>query len=653
MIFTCTVPPDKRIPIMIDFSNVYKHFGTQDILVNASFRINSGEQVGIVGPNGTGKSTLFRLICQEISPDRGDIILQNDLRMGYLRQQLNAHSVKESLLDYTSRSIPELLTLQQAIHTIEEQLQVTDADHEARLNQLGSLQLRFEHLGGYEMETRAEKALCGLGFHAQELQQPFQSFSGGWQMRAELARTLIGQPDLLLLDEPSNYLDVPAVEWLKNHLRAFHGTMLLISHDRYLLESLTQITLECQGGAVTRYPGGYSYYLRERTARREHLLAAKMNQDRKREQIERFVERFRSKSTKASQVQSRIKQLEKMETIQLPKALSSMAGIRLPNPPHCGSEAVALCNAGFTYDQKRWIFRDINLHIERGKKIALVGYNGMGKTTLLRLLAGATSPTEGTCRLGHQVVVGYQSQEFAETMAPAKTLFQLIKETAPERSDGDVHALLGSFGFSGDAVQKQVEVLSGGEKIRLAFAHIFARPPNLLILDEPTTHLDIDAREALEQALRDFTGTVCFVSHDITFIRHTAEEIIAVTDSGIQRFCGNYDYYCEKCAAPPPSGTSKAASAVDLKKMDRKQRSVQKQQTRQQKLALRKEVRTAEQQIELLETEQAALLEKMADPEQTDYAAINKALTTVQQKIEEWTTAWETASIELEELESS
>lgn len=632
---------------MIEFSDISKHFGTQTVLDQVDLRVLPGERVGIIGPNGSGKSTILRLISGEMSSDGGKIILPKSLRLGYLRQQLNPHEVAESLLEYTTQSIPRLKMLQEDMEKLEISLQ-QQPDDAVALSKLGDLQHEFEHLGGYEMETRARSALGGLGFEERRFSDPFTSFSGGWQMRAELARTLIGHPDLLLLDEPSNYLDVPAIEWLQRFLKDFPGTMLLVSHDRYLLESLSTVTLEVNGGRVTRYPGNYSYYERERENRRMQEDAERRNLERKRADIERFVERFRAKATKASQVQSRIKQLEKMDLPQQRTAAVRSIPIALPEPPHCGHEVVRLENAGFSYDGQTWIFKQQDLRVTNGEKLALVGYNGMGKTTLLRVLAQARQPGEGVCVLGHQVIQGYQSQEFAETMPPDEVLFSVVKQMNPGRSDADVRGLLGRFGFSGDAIDKPVSVLSGGEKIRLAFARLFANPPNFLLLDEPTTHLDIEGRRALEQALKHYGGTVCLVSHDIQFVRAVAEGIIEVNHGQITRFHGDYEYYLEKNAANATTSAGQPAGASGREA--RKARGASREQLKAQLREQRKILRKAEEAIESLEEEQQLLLEDLSANPDCDYATINRRIAEITTELERQNELWESSAMALEEL---
>ncbi|VGO20279.1 putative ABC transporter ATP-binding protein YheS [Pontiella sulfatireligans] len=631
---------------MIDFIQVSKQFGAQDVLKSVTFRINAGERIGIVGPNGAGKSTIFGLIGHDIEADKGDVVLPKHCRIGYLHQQLNPHAVSQNLLEYTEDSISELKTIPEKIHALEEKMgRFEPAEKERALKQIGTLQHEYEHLGGYEMRSRAEAALCGLGFKVEEFDKPFTSFSGGWQMRAELARTLIANPDLLMLDEPSNYLDLPAVEWLQKFLRAYEGTMLLISHDRYLLRSLVTITIEIAGGNTTRYQGGYDYYLKEREDRIYHQLAAKKNQDREREQIESFIRRFRAKSTKAAQVQSRIKQLEKMKIIDAPAAVANLSKIRLAAPPHSGHEIIRLEQAGLTYDSNRWIFQGLDLQINRGEKVALVGYNGMGKTTLLRSLAGALALSSGKRVLGHKVVVGYQSQDFAETMSPESSVFHIVKSGNAAASDSDVRKLLGGFGFSGDSVDKKCEILSGGEKIRLAFARLFIDPPNLLLLDEPTTHLDVNGREALESALKDYKGALCVVSHDVTFVRNIAEHIIAIDQTGVSRFPGGYDYYLEKMEGrnlKPETGKPQATPVQDPGQPAAKGKDGRKARAEQREAE--KALKKIENKIERLTEEQVALTNEMMTKRDADFASINTRLAKIQSEIHALEAAWETTA---------
>ena len=398
---------------MLDFKGISVHYGHQDVLTGVTFRVNKGERVGVVGPNGSGKSTLFKIVLGEMASDSGELVIEGSPRIGWTRQNPEPDSDGETLLEYSLRGIPGLAEMEAEMQELE-----SDLADPAKMRRYGELQAQFEHLGGYDIETRVKIALGGLGFSTDEFDKPFKSFSGGWRMRAELSRVLASNPDLLLLDEPSNYLDLPAVEWLQKFLKAYEGTLMLISHDRYLLRTLTGIIVEVDAGTATRYEGGLDWYLNEREVRYEHLKAAKENQDRHREQLQRFVDRFRAQATKAAQAQSRQKIIDKLdeERIVLPKRYTQSGRLRLAEPPPSGVEMFRCEDLGFSYDGVKNVFEGLSFQITRGDKVALIGYNGLGKTTLMRIIAGTRRPTTGKAVLGHNVVPGYLSQEFAETI---------------------------------------------------------------------------------------------------------------------------------------------------------------------------------------------------------------------------------------------
>ncbi len=640
---------------MIEFKQVHKYYGAQGVLVNTDLQIRAGDRIGVVGPNGAGKTTVFALITGAITPDKGEVLVPGDLRIGYLRQVLNPHTAGKPLADYTADALPELRQVSERLHAVEHALQDVTAPRARLLDELGHLQSRFEALGGYTLRAKAEAALGGLGFATADFTKPLPSFSGGWQMRAELARTLVADPDVLLLDEPSNYLDLPAVEWLQRYLRGFNGTLVLISHDRYLLNNLTTDTLEINAGRCTRYAGAYDAYRVAREKRVEQLAAQKKNQDQKRKQVERFVERFRAKNTKAAQVQSRVKMLEKMETIVLPAELEARGRIRLPAPPHCGTEVMRLEKAGVSYTGDQWVLREVDLTVRRGEKTALVGMNGLGKTTLLRVLAGTLPLSAGRRVVGHQVVPGHQTQDFAESMNPAATVFQTVRHVADDVPESQIRNLLGGFGFSGDAIEKPVSVLSGGEKIRLAFARLLVKPPNFLILDEPTTHLDVQARETLESALRAYSGTCYFVSHDVAFVQAVATEIIAMEPPGIRRYPGDYAYYREKTGAlsHAPETAQAGASPTNNRQTARRARAERMQARAAEKRHWQKIVRTAEKTIIDLETEQAQLVAALETTEARDlsFAEINQRLSAIPAQLANWNQQWEEAVDALDRLQ--
>lgn len=648
---------------MIEFRDISVRYGIQEVLEKVSFRVNKGERIGVVGPNGSGKSTLFRLVMNEAEPDSGKLIIEESPRIGYIRQHLEADNENESLLEYALRGIPGLFEIEERIHKLEHTLSETSKESKRKsiLRQIGELQSKFEHLGGYKIEARVKASLGGLGFATESFDNPFISFSGGWRMRAELSRVLASKPDLLLLDEPSNYLDLPAVDWLQRFLKMYDGTLMLISHDRYLLQTLTTTTVEVDANTATRYNGDLEYYLREREIRYANLLAAKENQDRRKDQLERFVERFKAKATKATQAQSRVKMIERLEKeeIKLPKRSLAASHLRIPAPPHAGSEIFRAEDLNFSYDGKRNILSNVNLSIGKGDKIAIVGFNGMGKTTLLRLMAGTRKPTSGNAVLGHKVSPGYLSQEFSETIPPDITVYECAKRSAAGATEKFLRTNLAGFGFGPDDIHKQAGILSGGEKIRLAFLRLFLNPPNFMLLDEPTTHLDLEGRDTLEQTVRNYGGTVCLVSHDIQFVRNTAKSIIEISPKGIRRFPGGYDYYKEKTAQEQQTyqtnqeRTQKRSNPQNLSSKEQRQaRAKERAKWQPQINALKNKVARSEKRITELEAELETLSEILFNPQpDTDFAKTNQRLRIVQDDLERYTASWERDAEELENLQ--
>jgi ATP-binding cassette subfamily F protein 3 len=646
---------------MIAFQDVAISFGTQRVLHGVTVKINAKERIGIVGPNGAGKSTFFNLLTGELSPDHGEILFEGEKpAIGYLHQQLSKWEEGDTLLSYSLRASADLKAMEEEIARLEggiASLPAGSSERARALSRIGDLQTRFEARGGYDLDARVKKALCGLGFHPSDFDRPFAEFSGGWKMRAELVRTLAGGPDLLLLDEPSNYLDLPAVEWLQRYLREFHGTLLLVSHDRYLLRTLTTLTIEIDGETATRYNGPLDFYLRERQARYDTLLAAKRNQDRLREQYQRFVDTFRSQANKASLVQSRIKMIERMEPIAVPRQASEAGKLRLPAWHHCGTTVLSVRDAGFTYDGSRWIFRHVSFDVGRGEHLAIVGFNGLGKTTMTRLFAGVRAPSEGEVVIGHKVVPGYMSQEFAETIPDDRSLINVVRREDENLTEAQARQLLGAFGFSGDDAFKPAGVLSGGEKIRLAFARIYARKPNFLVLDEPTTHLDMNGRKALEEALVAYEGTVVVVSHDVEFVRRIAQNIVEVAETGVRKFVGGYDDYRERvereaaaaAAQEREAGAAKREANPNSREAQRRARAAERERNAPLLRSLKRRVAAAEERIETLEKEQAALVESLSLPDADPAAAADasRRLAEIQKELATVNALWEQAASEL------
>jgi len=663
---------------MLDFKGISVHYGHQDVLTDVTFRVNKGDRVGVVGPNGSGKSTLFKIVLGEMSTDTGELVIESNPRIGWTRQNPEPDSPAETLLEYALRGIPGLSEMEAEMAELEADL--TDPQ---KMKRYGELQEKFEHLGGYDIETRVKIALGGLGFTVDEFQKPFKAFSGGWRMRAELSRVLASKPDLLLLDEPSNYLDLPAVDWLQKFLKAYDGTLMLISHDRYLLRTLTNIIVEVDAGTATRYEGDLDYYLTEREVRYEHLKAAKENQDHHREQLQRFVDRFRAQATKAAQAQSRQKLIDKIDEarIVLPKRYTNSGRLRLADPPPSGIEMFRCEGLGFAYGKQvkksgegeewKFVFRGLEFNVARGDKVALIGYNGLGKTTLMRIIAGTRQPTEGKAVLGHNVIPGYLSQEFAETIPPDVTVYRNAKNAWDAHGGGPEKVFrnqLGAFGFDENDVEKPAGVLSGGEKIRLAFLRLFLTAPNFLLLDEPTTHLDLDGRRLLQEALQKYRGTILLVSHDIDFVRAVATSVLEITREGIRQYPGGYDYYCEKKAEQEKGLGQRSRSTEDVKNSTvqpstsdlqpslsskdlRRQRAAERAKFAPQVKELKKRVETAEAKLEEL---QKALDEASAElfnpTPSTNFAEVNRTVRTLQFEIDRYTADWEAAATELEQL---
>ena len=622
---------------MINLNKVSKYFGTQDVLNEIDIQINEYEKIGIVGPNGQGKSTFFNLISGEIKPNEGYINIPKKITISYIHQNVQLSYKKESLLEYTENSNPKLIKIKNEIKNLNDQIQ-KHSQNVQLLNKLDDLHENYALLDGYEMTNKAETALSGLGFKKNQYDDLFENFSGGWKMRAELARVLISNPKILLLDEPSNYLDLPAIEWLKKYLENFNGTMLMISHDRYLLNSLTTKTIEISNGNAIKYEGNYEYYIDEKNKRLEHELNKEKNLSKKREGIQNFINKFRANSKKASLVQSRIKMLDKMEKVEV-KINKASTNIRIPTPPSSGKNVISITKGNFGYNEKETILNNIDLNIDKNEKFAFIGANGAGKTTLLKILAGNLKLKSGNLKIGHNVIIGYQSQEFGETLNPDLSVFDtLLKDN--DMNDNDVRKILGDFGFSKDSINKKVNILSGGEKIRLSFARMFSNPPNYLILDEPTTHLDIDGRAGLEKLLKDYEGTICVVSHDITFIRNLNAHIIHVNNNEIDRYYGNYDYFFNKSNNQlknihPEIKTKK----INIKKEQRKTKA-ESRLIKQKKLM---KLKSLEKNLDELYKHQKNLIDKTKESD-ADFMNINKDLNNITKKIKLIESEWEKVS---------
>ncbi|QOX79588.1 ABC-F family ATP-binding cassette domain-containing protein [Trichlorobacter lovleyi] len=536
---------------MIHLSNITKQHGSQVLFRDASFQILPGSRTGLVGPNGAGKTTIFRIITGEEEPDSGDMTCAKRTTVGYFSQDVGDMSGRSALEEVMAGSA-ETMRLAGELKQMEAAMCEPQSDDEmaALLERYGVAQEEFEHRGGYDLDTRAQTVLTGLGIGPDRFNHPVESFSGGWKMRIALAKILTLKPDVLLLDEPTNHLDVESIVWLEEWLAdTFDGALLMTSHDRDFMNRIVTRIVEVANKTVTTYGGNYDFYEKEREIRHEQLLASHKRQQEMLAKEEEFIARFAARASHAAQVQSRVKKIEKIERIEIP-AEERVVRFEFSEPPRSGDDVVVMNALA-----KQWplpdggvkpVFSGVSGIIKRQSKIAVVGVNGAGKSTFLKVLAGQTEPSSGTVSLGANVELGYFSQHAMEVLDPKKSIFETVQDTLPLANRGVIMNLLGAFLFSGDAVDKKIENLSGGEKSRVVLATLLARPINFLVLDEPTNHLDIRSREMLLNALQNFTGTVMLVSHDRHFLRCLVDRVIEVDHGEMRTYEGNYEYYLEK-----------------------------------------------------------------------------------------------------------
>jgi len=536
---------------MIHLSNITKQHGSQVLFREASFQILPGTRSGLVGPNGAGKTSLFRIITGEEEVDAGEITLAKKTTIGYFAQDVGDMSGR-SALDEVMAVSSETVRLAGELKQMEEQmgLPMSDDDMEALLSRYGSAMEEFEHRGGYDLDSRAQEVLTGLGIGPDRFHNPVESFSGGWRMRVALAGILTLQPDVLLLDEPTNHLDVESIIWLEEWIATeFKGALLMTSHDRDFMNRVVTRIIEVANKTVTTYGGNYDFYEKERDIRREQLLASHKRQQDMLAKEEEFIARFAARASHAAQVQSRVKKIEKIERIEIP-AEERVVKFAFSDPPRSGDDVVAMQGLGKSWPNPDGstlpVFSGVSGVVKRLSKIAVVGVNGAGKSTFLKVIAGETDPSQGSVVLGANVELGYFSQHAMEILDPKKTIFETLQDVIPLATIGVIRNLLGSFLFQGDDVEKKIENLSGGEKSRVVLATLLARPVNFLVLDEPTNHLDIRSREILLNALSNFAGTVILVSHDRHFLRLLVDRVIEVDHGEMRLYEGNYDYYLSK-----------------------------------------------------------------------------------------------------------
>src|SRR6184192_2946015 len=529
---------------MLTLAGISKSYGERVLFADATLQVNRQDRIGLVGPNGAGKTTLFSIILGEESPDEGKTSCERGVTIGYLPQE-NCPVGDETVVELATAMTPEFTKLRRIIKAWEADHPV-EALHSEDIHD--DVHDRFNELGGYRLEAKARQILAGLSFREKDADCPAREMSGGWVMRAHLARLLTLEPDLLLLDEPTNHLDLEALLWFQDYLRNYPGAILVISHDREFLNQLVGSIVEIRFGKLVRYRGNYDGYLEQRDANEAQLLAAYKNQQREIGRLMEFVVRFRAKNTKATQAQAKLKQIERMEKIEAPVGDEKQISFSFPQPRRSGLKVITLKNIHHAYGDNV-VYRGMNFQAERGQRIVLVGPNGAGKSTLLKLLAGILTAQSGARVLGHNVKAGYYSQNRVDTLRTELTVLDEALDTPQRLTEQFVRTLLGCFLFRGDDVFKKVDVLSGGEKSRLALVKLLLDPPNLLLMDEPTTHLDMSSIDALAFALDQFQGTLIFISHDVYFIRALANHVVHVNAGQLTHYPGGYQYYLDKSKA--------------------------------------------------------------------------------------------------------
>jgi ATP-binding cassette subfamily F protein 3 len=527
---------------MLSVSNISKSFGIDTLFSGVSFQVAARDRMAVIGPNGSGKTTLFDIIAGRVSPDRGTVALRKSATIGYLEQDIQPGS-QTLLLDAVAGASTSVSGLAHRIQVLQDELSEGRADDNkaALLREMGELQHRYEAAGGYNTEHEAEIVLAGLGFTEPDFSRPLSEFSGGWLMRAELARLLLLNPDILLLDEPTNHLDLESCIWFERYLQSYQGAVLVTSHDRTFLNRLVNKVLALEQDEVLFHYGNYNSYIAARQKDLDILAATAKRQELRIKREMRFIERFRAKNTKASQVQSRIKRLDKLERVAVPRSTKEIH-FSFPEPVRSGADVITLNHVRKAYGENL-VYNDLNLVLHRSDRVALIGPNGAGKTTLLKILAGVLPFEDGERIVGYHVTTSYYAQYQLEQLDPKRSAIDEMRRAAPDETDEILRTVLGGFLFGGDDVFKPVSVLSGGEKARLALARILMEPANLLLMDEPTNHLDITSREILADALEAYRGTLCFITHDRTLIGQIANKIIHIDRGRVQVFPGDYESY--------------------------------------------------------------------------------------------------------------
>ena len=653
---------------MLSINDLNLQYGSKPIFRNVAAQIHTGDRVGLAGVNGAGKSTLLRIMCGEQDVDPGIVSRASWFSVAYLPQEVTIDLGERSLFDEAQSAFDDVLAQQEQLDRVSEELALLDPDSpeiDGLLALHGDLQHALDGCDVFRIRPQIERVLFGLGFSAGDLERPVGNFSGGWIMRLLLAKLLLKKPSLLLLDEPTNHLDLDSLTWLEEFLLQYQGAMVIISHDRAFLDRVTAITWELSLGRLTVFRGNYSHYLVEKAQRLEMERAAYDNQQAQIRQSERFITRFRAKSTKSKQVQSRVKQLEKLDRIELSETERSIH-FNFPPAAPSGRDVLTLEDVRKSF-AGRTVFDGVSLNLQRGDKLAVVGVNGAGKTTLLKILAGLET-AEGTVRPGHNVILSYFGQHQAQELAGDQSILDTVYHTAVDMTITQVRSLLGAFLFTGDEVEKQVRVLSGGEKSRVALARMLVRPANLMLLDEPTNHLDMSSQEILQEALAQYEGTIIVVSHNRFFVNSFVNKVLEIRNGRATIHEGNIDDYLEwrrreetraSETATQSSSATRAVAAGDENSADRKvqrrQRALERQELNKKLGPWRRKSEEAEQEIDRHERRKAELEALMAEPDlysdQERWSATSREYGQVERHLERAFQRWEEAQAAIEAIE--
>ncbi|NUQ82172.1 MAG: ABC-F family ATP-binding cassette domain-containing protein [Bacteroidetes bacterium] len=611
---------------MITLSGIKLQFHHQVVFDGVSTQINVKDRIAIVGANGRGKSTLMKIILGEVQPDSGEVHRAKNIELGYLAQDFSVEAGDRSLLDSVLDAFQSVLSIEGQLRELEHEIArlsaAGDPDLDDVLHHYGTLQQRFEQSDGFTLKSRAESILMGLGFSVADFSRPVREFSGGWRMRMAMARLLCAEPDYLLLDEPTNHLDLETLDWLENHLKSYSGALILVSHDRTFLDAIVGRVLELDNGKLTEYAGNYTAYEAQKVAREEQLMAQYANQQRQLAQLNRFIERFRFKASKARQVQSRIKQVEKIDKIQLASG-EKRIHFEFPEAPRSGRTVVEGKHLGKRFGSN-CLFENADLMVERGDRVALAGLNGSGKSTLVKMILGRETVTEGELKIGSQVKVGFYAQHQVEELNLRNTIIDEVLAESPAAFRPKVRNLLGCFLFEGDDVFKNIGVLSGGEKARVALAKLLVNQHNLIIMDEPTNHLDMESKELLMEALQDFDGTLIIISHDRYFLDQVCNKVVFIHNKVMKTYMDGYLDFYERVWKPaisqPVEKTAREEKVVspsttagyktkEQKRLEAEERAKRSAGERGHREAIRKvevQIEKAEKQMKELEAEMAS-----------------------------------------------